>query len=102
MKLGPLGMAPWGKVEAAPAAAEVFPPADGRLRVAGQRRAFRRISAPIARLRYIHRRIGEADVYFVANGAAEDCEADLFVPRCRQAAGTVASRDRQRHAAHAV
>ena len=26
-------------------------------------------------LRYIHRRIGEADVYFVANRAAEDCAA---------------------------
>ena len=25
-------------------------------------------------LRYTHRRIGDTDVYFVANGAAEDCE----------------------------
>ena len=50
-------------------------------------------------LRYIHRRIGEADVYFVANGSTEGLRGDLLVPRCRQAAGTVAPRERQRRAA---
>ena len=53
-------------------------------------------------LRYIHRRIGEADVYFVANGAAEGFDGTLFVPRYRQAAGTVAPRERQHHAAGGV
>jgi hypothetical protein len=72
MLLGPVGMAPWGDVGAVPQAEEVFPAATlvhqwlAKESVAPDFRADRP-------LRYIHRRIGEADVYFVANGSTEGC-----------------------------
>ena len=72
MQLGPLGMAPWGEVGAVPAAEEVFPAATAVhqwLAKEGLPPDFR-ADRP---LRYIHRRIGEADVYFVANGSTEAC-----------------------------
>ena len=72
MLLGPIGMAPWGDVGAVPQAEEVFPAATlvhqwlAKEGVAPDFRA----DHP---LRYIHRRIGEADAYFVANGSTEGC-----------------------------
>jgi hypothetical protein len=74
MQLGPLGMAPWGEIAMAPAAPELFPGTTAVhqwLAKEGLPPDFR-ADRP---LRFIHRRIGEADVYFVANGAAEGCEA---------------------------
>jgi hypothetical protein len=74
MPLGPLGMAPWGYIEATPAMPDAFPPATPVhqwLAKQGLAPDFRADRA----LRYIHRRIGEADVYFVANGSSEGCEA---------------------------
>ena len=74
MDLGPLGMAPWGEIEAAPMAAEVYPPMTALydwLAKDGLPPDFR-ADRP---LRHIHRRIGDAEVYFVANGAAETLEA---------------------------
>ena len=74
MELGPLGMAPWGEIEAAPAMEEVFPPAAAVhqwLAKDGLPPDFRSVFA----LRYIHRRIGETDVYFVANPDADECAA---------------------------
>ncbi len=71
MQLGPLGMAPWGEVGVAPATEEFFPPMTAVhqwLAKHGLPPDFRADRS----LRYIHRRIGEADVYFVANPAAED------------------------------
>jgi hypothetical protein len=72
MLLGPIGMAPWGDVGAVPQAEEVFPAATlvhqwlAKQGIAPDFRADRP-------LRYIHRRIGEADAYFVANGSTEGC-----------------------------
>ena len=74
LRLGPLGMAPWGNIEVAPATPEVFPP----MTLVHQWLAKEGVAPDFSAdrpLRYIHRRIGEADVYFVANGAAEGCEA---------------------------
>ncbi|MGA2032904.1 MAG: glycosyl hydrolase [Thermoguttaceae bacterium] len=75
MQLGPLGMAPWGDIQAAPPAAEeVFPAAT----VVHQWLAKEGLPPDFCAdcpLRYTHRRIGAADVYFVANGATEGCEA---------------------------
>jgi hypothetical protein len=72
MVLGPIGMAPWGDVGAVPQAEEIFPAATlvhqwlAKEGVAPDFRADRP-------LRYIHRRIGEADTYFVVNGSTETC-----------------------------
>jgi hypothetical protein len=72
MLLGPIGMAPWGDVGVVPQAEEIFPAATlvhqwlAKEGVAPDFRADRP-------LRYIHRRIGEADAYFVANGSTEAC-----------------------------
>ena len=74
MQLGPLGMAPWGEIEAAPAAAEVFPPMTAVHQWLAKEGLPPDFHADRP-LRYTHRRIGEADVYFVANGSAEDCDA---------------------------
>jgi hypothetical protein len=76
LALGPLGMAPWGNIEAAPVNPEIFPPMTlvyQWLVKAGVPPDFS-ANRP---LRYIHRRLGDADVYFVANGAAEGCEATV-------------------------
>jgi hypothetical protein len=66
LELGPVGMAPWGEVEAQPQPAEIYPHA------AAVGEWFARNGVPpdfsaTPRLRYIHREIGDTDVYFVAN-----------------------------------
>ncbi|MGA2618372.1 MAG: glycosyl hydrolase [Thermoguttaceae bacterium] len=74
LQLGPLGMAPWGQIEAAPAAEEAFPAVKAVhqwLAKEGLPPDFRADRL----LRYIHRRIGGADVYFVANGSTEGLDA---------------------------
>jgi hypothetical protein len=74
LRLGPLGMAPWGEIEVAPALPDVYPAAT----LVHQWLAKANVPPDFAAdrpLRYIHRRIGEADVYFVANGAPDACDA---------------------------
>lgn len=71
LPLGPAGMAPWGEIE------EAVPGVDPTLDIAVAGRAMAQLGvAPDfacrsaggdAGLRYIHKRIGDADVYFVAN-----------------------------------
>ena len=80
VQLGPLGMAPWGEIGAGPAVEEVFPAMTAAYQWLGKNGLPQDfhvlVAAQDARvLRYTHRRIGEADVYFVANGAAEECLA---------------------------
>ncbi len=70
MELGPLGMAPWGDVEVAPATIEVFPEATAVHRWLAKEGVPPDFRADRP-LRYIHRQIGQSDVYFVANGTAE-------------------------------
>lgn len=68
MELGPCGMAPWGEPEFMPPVRDVFPDATvihAWLTGAGVPPDFNAAHP----LRYIHRRIGDADVYFVANGS---------------------------------
>jgi len=74
MELGPLGMAPWGDVESSPAAQEVFPDATAVHRWLAKEGVPPDFSAERP-LRYIHRQMGEVEVYFVANGTAESCES---------------------------
>jgi hypothetical protein len=74
MQLGPLGMAPWGEVGVPPARQEVFPAATAVHQWLAKEGIPPDFSASRS-LRYIHRRIGEADIYFVANGSTEGCAA---------------------------
>jgi hypothetical protein len=74
MELGPLGMAPWGMVEPATEQPRPFP--DFGL-IAG---VLARMNVPPdfqadRDLRYIHKRDGSADIYFVANGQPAGVEA---------------------------
>ncbi len=74
VQLGPLGMAPWGQIEAAPATEEAFPPMNAVYKWLAKEGLPPDFHADRL-LRHIHRRIGGADVYFVANGSTEGCEA---------------------------
>jgi hypothetical protein len=74
MELGPLGMPPWGDVESPPAAQDVFPDATVIARWLAKDGVPPDFSADHP-LRHIHRQIGEVEVYFVANGAAESVES---------------------------
>jgi hypothetical protein len=80
MRLGPLGMAPWGDIHLAPVVGEVYAamtPVYEWLAKQGlppdfqSKRADSPDSQADSRLRYIHRRAGETDIYFVANGSTE-------------------------------
>ena len=70
MELGPSGMEPWGEPEYTPAVRNVYPDAN----VVHQWLAARGVPPDFAAarpLRYIHRRLDGADVYFVANGTGD-------------------------------
>ena len=67
MELGPCGMAPWGEPQYMPAVHNVFPDATIVHRWLAKNGVPPDFNADRT-LRYIHRRIGDADVYFVANG----------------------------------
>ncbi len=74
MELGPLGMKPWGDVEEIPAAVDSI--AD----IAIPSRMLAEMGVPpdfkaSANIRYIHKCIGEDDVYFVANPESKNVEA---------------------------
>jgi hypothetical protein len=65
-ELGPLGMAPWGDVQESPEAVDAIPD------IAIPSRVLAEMGVPpdfkaTATIRYIHKRIGETDIYFVAN-----------------------------------
>ena len=81
MELGPFGMAPWGEIEVAATEQVVFPAATAVHTWLAKQGLPPDFSADRA-LRYIHRRIGETDVYFVANGSAEGCEANCSFRIC--------------------
>lgn len=71
LELGPLGMAPWGDVQAGAGAVDPIPDVNilcrllGRLGVAPDFQA--QTKHADKGLRFIHRRIGSTEVYFVAN-----------------------------------
>ena len=80
MQLGPLGMMPWGDIHLAPAVGEVYAamtPVYQWLAKQGvppdfeAKRAGSSDSQADSRIRYIHRRAGETDIYFLANGSTE-------------------------------
>jgi hypothetical protein len=73
MQLGPFGMAPWGEIQEALAGDDAFPPATAVHKWLAKEGIPPDFHAARP-LRYIHRRIGDADVYFVANGSAESYE----------------------------
>ncbi len=73
-ELGPMGMAPWGDVEEPAAAVDQIPD------IAIPSRVLAQMGVPpdfksSANLRYIHKRMGETDLYFVANPEPRDVEA---------------------------
>lgn len=71
MKLGPLGIAPWGPLEAAAPSNELYPEVDlvtGVLKKIGVRPDFTyEAQSGTKSLRYIHRNADGADIYFLAN-----------------------------------
>jgi hypothetical protein len=74
MELGPMGMAPWGDVQESPEAVDQVPD------IAIPSRVLAQMGLPpdfkgSSNLRYIHKRIGETDVYFVANPEPREIEA---------------------------
>jgi hypothetical protein len=64
--LGPLGIEPWGKVEVAGEDFDVIPNIEIPIRWLAQNHVRPDFSAS-ANVRYIHKRVGETDVYFIAN-----------------------------------
>ena len=73
MELGPMGMAPWGDVQEN-LAVDAIPD------IAAPSRLLAEMGVPpdfkaSATIRYIHKRIGEAEVYFVANPEPREVEA---------------------------
>lgn len=77
-EIGPVGLAPWGDVESAASDPEVFPEIDlvaGVLRRLGIPPDFEvRTPGEAVSLRWIHRKIGEVDAYFVANASERPVE----------------------------
>ena len=74
LELGPCGMPPWGEPEFMPAVHNVFPNASlihKWLAGHGLPPDFNATHT----LRYIHRHIGDTDVYFVANGTTQSFQA---------------------------
>ncbi len=73
-ELGPMGMAPWGKVRAAPPRRDVYPSAKvvGAILEGMQVAPDFEADAP---LRYVHRRIASSEAYLVSNGQDEPVSA---------------------------
>ena len=74
MELGPMGMAPWGEVEEGPVAVDPIADINIPSRVLAQMGVPPDFKAS-ANIRYIHKRMGETDVYFVANPEPNEVEA---------------------------
>lgn len=74
LELGPCGMAPWGEPQYMPALHNVFPDAGVVHRWLAKNGVPPDFNADHV-LRYIHRRIDDADVYFVANGTQQSFAA---------------------------
>ncbi len=74
MELGPCGMAPWGDPEYMPALHDVYPHAASIYRYLADRGLPPDFQADHI-LRHIHRRVDDAEVFFVANGTNQSFEA---------------------------
>jgi hypothetical protein len=74
MELGSLGMMPWGDVQEGPAAVDDIPDINLPSRVLSQWGVPPDFQSS-SNLRYIHKRLGESDVYFVANPESHDVES---------------------------
>ena len=74
MELGPMGMTPWGDVQEGPEGVDEIPDIAIPSRVLAQMGVPPDFKAS-ANLRYIHKRIGETDVYFIANPEPREVEA---------------------------
>ena len=75
LELGPLGMQPWGEVARPSASSDVFPDFKNVMDL------FTRLGVPPdfesdQDLRYTHRRRGDTEIYFVANGQPADVAAN--------------------------
>jgi hypothetical protein len=80
MDVGPLGMDPWGDVEQSLGSADPTPDINVLARLLAQMGvppdfAAQSSAAPATALRYIHKRIGDTEVYFVANKYPQPEEA---------------------------
>ena len=79
LELGPLGMEPWGDIEQAVPAADPIPDVNILCRLLARQGVppdfACQVQGPGQGLRYIHKRIGKTEVYFVANKNAEAVEA---------------------------
>ena len=74
MELGPMGMGPWGDVQEGPEAVDAIPDIAIPSRVLAQMGVPEDFKAT-APIRYIHKRIGGTDVYFIANPEPNEVEA---------------------------
>jgi hypothetical protein len=79
LDLGPMGMAPWGAIEEDAEADDAILNIDVASRVLAKMGVSPDFSGEMSgatvALRYIHKRLGDADVYFVANPKPRDVEA---------------------------
>jgi len=66
LELGPMGMAPWHDVQESPEAVDAIPDIAVPSRVLAEMGVPPDFNATV-NIRYIHKRIGDTDVYFVAN-----------------------------------
>ncbi|MBI5817597.1 MAG: hypothetical protein HZA88_01290 [Verrucomicrobia bacterium] len=73
MELGLMGMGPWGDVQESPEAVDAIPDIGIPSRVLAQMGVLPDFKAS-ANIRYIHKRIGEADIYFLANPEPREIE----------------------------
>lgn len=73
LELGPMGMAPWGDVQESSEAVDAIPDIAIPSRVLAEMGVLPDFKAS-AQIHYIHKRIGETDVYFVANPEATEVE----------------------------
>jgi len=74
MELGPLGMAPWNDVQEGPEGVDDIPDIAIPSRLLAEMGVLPDFKAS-ATVRYIHKRIGETDVYFLANPEPREVEA---------------------------
>jgi hypothetical protein len=74
MELGPLGMAPWGDVQESPEAVDAIPDIAVPSRVLAEMGVPSDFKATTT-IRYIHKRIGDTEVYFIANPEPQEVEA---------------------------
>lgn len=74
LELGPMGMAPWGNVQEGPASTDTTLDINIPSRVLANMGVPPDFSSDPNGLRYIHKRLGEADVYFLSNPQPREVE----------------------------